>query len=665
MMMSNSSLLLVDVDVFSAINLVSPNSLSDGGYDLKCDDPTAIDNGSVTTNPITAGVSASLEALAVLATASGAASLGTSQAIGSYIASTSPTSGGGRHFTLGSTITVNLTGLGLAGELFYARTAMAAWEQVANIHFVEVATSAQISFSDDNDGTNYNAYSSSSYRNSTTISSSSIHISQLWYNSNGGALGTTGVLNSYCYQTYLHELGHALGLGHVGPYNGSATYGTNNIFSNDTWQYSVMSYFNQSYFGGSSQAYITSAMQADIYGMQLLYGVPTYTGSSKFGYGSTVGNEYDLAQSNSFTIYSANGYADLDTSLYAGSQTVNFAAGTFSSVKGKTNNVGLALNTALNSFEGGSGNDTIYVTGQNVNDFANGNAGTDTVYVSYAYGTGYSIVAGGSATNFVMAGAAGFDTFKNIEFIHFSNGTVVSTASLIAAMPAVAALHTNDIAYSGRVVAGYTANKYTDGLNYIASYADLMAAFGANAQAGYSHFLTYGRTEGRVETFDGLDYIASYVDLRTAFGAGTSLAAISAAGASHFINNGKAEGRSTTFNSLDYIASYQDLISAFHVNGDAGALHDIQFGAKEGRQVNFNGLAYLANYTDLMSAFGSNEQAGAAHYILNGSNEKRSTSFDVSGYMAQHTDLTGKYATTDSFLTAYIDTYKTTGHFLT
>ena len=32
-------------------------------------------------------------------------------------------------------------------------------------------------------------------------------------------------------------------LGHQGPYSGTATYGTSNIYANDTWQFSVMSYF--------------------------------------------------------------------------------------------------------------------------------------------------------------------------------------------------------------------------------------------------------------------------------------------------------------------------------------------------------------------------------------------------------------------------------------
>jgi hypothetical protein len=394
-----------------------------------------------------------------------AATLATIQTIGTYIAQTSPSSAGGRHFAAGSNVTVNLTGLLLAGELMYARTALAAWARVANIHFVETTGAAQITMTDDNDAVNYNAYTSTSWNNATTISSASIHITQKWYNANGGAGGATGVLNGYGYQTYVHELGHALGLGHVGPYNGSATYGVSNVFTNDSWQFSTMSYFDQTNYGGASYAYVTSAMQADIYGMQLLYGAPTTDpGTSKFGYGANTGAEFDLSQVSSFCIYSVNGTADLDASLYNGTQTVNFNSGSFSSIKGLSNNISTALNTHLTSYEGGLGTDAITLTSQNVNDSVNGNGGPDTVYVTYNYNSGYAIAAGGTAANFVMTGTAGSDTLTNIEFVHFADGTTVTTAALIAASG-------HDVVYtdSNNQFDWTTATLHYDGLNRLVS----------------------------------------------------------------------------------------------------------------------------------------------------------------------------------------------------
>ena len=51
--------------------------------------------------------------------------------------------------------------------------------------------------------------------------------------------------------------------------------------------------------------------------------------------------------------------------------------------------------------------------------------------------------------------------------------------------------------------------------------------------------------------------------------------------------------------------------------------------------------------------------------INNGFSEHRSTSFNVGAYESAHPDLIGKFSSNDAFLTAYINTYKTTGAFLT
>ena len=127
-------------------------------------------------------------------------------------------------------------------------------------------------------------------------------------------------------------------------------------------------------------------------------------------------------------------------------------------------------------------------------------------------------------------------------------------------------------------------------LEYIASYTDLIAAFGDNAAAGFNHFIGNGYAEGRTVNFDGLEYIASYGDLMNVFGTNSD------AGASHYIVAGQTEGRRVTFNGLEYIASYTDLIHAFGANADAGAAHYIGPGHTEGRRVAFDGLEYIASY---------------------------------------------------------------------
>ena len=176
-----------------------------------------------------------------------------------------------------------------------------------------------------------------------------------------------------------------------------------------------------------------------------------------------------------------------------------------------------------------------------------------------------------------------------------------------------------------------------DALRYIASYADLRDAFGADAAAGARHYIVDGAREGRSATFDALSYIASHADLRDAFGADA------AAGARHYIVDGAREGRSITFDALGYIASHSDLITAFGANTTAAARHYIIDGAREGRSVTFNALGYVASYRDLIAAFGTDTAAGTQHYIRDGQKEGREITFDGLRYIASYSDLIGAF----------------------
>lgn len=173
-----------------------------------------------------------------------------------------------------------------------------------------------------------------------------------------------------------------------------------------------------------------------------------------------------------------------------------------------------------------------------------------------------------------------------------------------------------------------------DGLDYIASYSDLIRALGTDAAAGVSHYRAYGMAEGRQLSFDGLEYIASYDDLIQHLGADRD------AGASHFIQHGFDEGRTTSFGGLEYTASYDDLITALGADRDAGSTHFIDHGAAEGRQVSFDGLQYIASYSDLIRTLGPNADAGAVHFIRNGQAEGRvRDGFDAEQYLANYADL--------------------------
>ncbi len=307
------------------------------------------------------------------------------------------------HHWASNTITYNITGLN-SSEQFLALTAMQAWSEVANISFVQTTGAANITFT--HNGT-MQAYASGSWTGGGAIISQTVNISTDWVTTDGGAYdGKTGI-DSYAYQTYIHEIGHALGLGHQGPYNGSGSYSTDAVYANDTWQYSVMSYFSEPNYSGSSYRYVVTPQMADIYAVASLYGAATSTrtGDTVYGFNSNAGAVFNFAAYTSapaLTIYDSGGNDTLDCSGYSSAQTIDLRAGAFSSVGGLINNIGIALNAVIEKAVGGSGNDTLIASGAactlsggNGSDTLMGGAGNDTLIG----GLGLDILTGGSAND--------------------------------------------------------------------------------------------------------------------------------------------------------------------------------------------------------------------------------------------------------------------------
>ena len=191
------------------------------------------------------------------------------------------------------------------------------------------------------------------------IAYATVNISSDWITNDGGAYdGKTGI-DSYGYQTYIHEIGHALGLGHQGPYNGSASYSTNAVYANDTWQYSIMSYFAEQNYSGSSYRYVVTPQMADIYAVGSIYGAATSTrtGDTVYGFNSNAGAVFNFGNYSpapALTIYDSGGNDTLDCSGYSAAQTIDLHPGAFSSVGGLVNNIGIALNAVIEKAIGGS-----------------------------------------------------------------------------------------------------------------------------------------------------------------------------------------------------------------------------------------------------------------------------------------------------------------------
>ncbi len=336
----------------------------------------------------------------------------------------------------GGTLTYQLSDMSKA-ERDVAKAALQAWTDVSGIKFREVSSSsADIIFQNsDPEG----AYSFPDLGG--TIDDGFREIRQALVNVPEDWDRGTPSLNSYWFQTYLHEIGHALGLGHAGNYNGDAEFGPDHEFKQDSWQASVMSYFAQTDnpHVDASFAFITTLMPADILAIQEIYGtnVNNNNGSTVYGHNSNVGGYlgrmFDAmfdgksvsrtvykGEPATFTIYDTGGSDTVNFATVRRNQKINLNDGTASDVKGLKGNMLIALGTLIENAVGGKRNDRIIgneagnrLSGMNGNDKLEGASGADrltggTGADKLAGGTGSDTLTGGTG-NDAMAGGSGTD----------------------------------------------------------------------------------------------------------------------------------------------------------------------------------------------------------------------------------------------------------------
>lgn len=214
-------------------------------------------------------------------------------------------------------------------------------------------------------------------------------------NLNNDSVSTTSIpRGSYSFFAMLHEIGHAMGLAHPGDYNAGPgvdiTYDNSAQFSEDSHQYSVMSYFDESNTTGSFNSYPDTLLLYDILAIQQLYGVNynTRSGNSVYGFNANTGSVYNFTENTDpvFCIWDGGGTDTIDASLYSMAQRIDLNAASFSNIGGFSGNISIAVGAVIENAKGGSGNDGLvgnsaanWLFGNNGNDWLDGRAGADTL----------------------------------------------------------------------------------------------------------------------------------------------------------------------------------------------------------------------------------------------------------------------------------------------
>ena len=310
----------------------------------------------------------------------------------------------GNFFATGTSVALN------AAQQACALLAVARFNEVANINMTQTASGGDISFGAQVVG-GAGLFGFAYYPGGGPLGG------DIWLN-NANALVANPTFNDEGWDTFIHELGHAVGLEH--PFEGTLL-----PEPLENSRYTIMSYDpipEQEGVADPAQQWPATPMLYDIQALQVQYGANMSTRAGNTTYFST-GGEFQIANGGSVicTIWDAGGIDTFSGEFQTSAVNIDLRPGYFSTIGAIANNIGIALGVAgtgalsaiIENAIGGSAGDVLQ--GNDVNNQLTGGGGADFLYggngLDQLYGgSGLDYMSGGNDADY-LSGGSEKDTF--------------------------------------------------------------------------------------------------------------------------------------------------------------------------------------------------------------------------------------------------------------